>query len=464
MSKNSSFYDIIIYMKKIFAQNLIDLAQKLPSPLYAVGGVVRDFLIDGSISNDIDLGAPIPSEQLILALQNTGFKVVAEYKRTGTVMFTDGKIRYEYTAFRREKYIGGIHTPIETEFTEDIKEDALRRDFKCNAVYYDLKNYCIVDPLGGVNDIKNRTLDTVTYADQVFSCDGLRLMRLARFAGELDFRPTPIVLNSAKKFADNITDISPERIFNELTRILQADTAHSFSDKCGHYTGLKILDDTRVLDRIFPELAEGRGMAQRADFHRYDVLEHGLRCVLYAGKSIRLGALMHDIGKPYCFKRDGYYYHHFEEGEKIVEKVLKRIKADNATIAQVKFLVKEHMVDLDCSMKENKVRRFIVKNQDRLDELLMVKQADFRASLETESTAPTLIKWGRIYSAMKADGTPFSLKELKISASDLIEIGFKDREIGKELKKLWDDTIIHPERNVYELLMRTAEWDYYKRK
>lgn len=62
----------------------------------------------------------------------------------------------------------------------------------------------------------------------------------------------------------------------------------------------------------------------------------------------------------------------------------------------------------------------------------------------------------------KNDGTPFSLKELKISATDLIEIGYKDKEIGKELKKLWDDAIIHPEKNVYELLMRTAEWDFYK--
>lgn len=449
-------------MKRIFAKNLIELAQKLPSPLYAVGGVVRDFLIDGTAGVDIDLAAAIPSELLIKAFEGTDFRAVAEYKRTGTVMFTDGKIHYEYTAFRREKYIGGIHTPIETEFTLDIKEDALRRDFKCNAVYYDLKNDTIVDPLGGVNDIKTHTLDTVTIADKVFSCDGLRLMRLARFAGELNFRPTPTVLNAARKYADNIRDISPERIYAELVRTLQADTAHSFSDKQGHYTALKILDETRVLDRIFPELAEGRGMAQRADFHRYDVLEHGLRCVLYADKSIRLGALLHDIAKPYCFKRDGYYYHHFGEGEKMAESVLKRLKADNATIEQVKFLVKEHMVDLDCSMKENKVRRFIVKNQDRLTELLLVKQADFRASLETESTAPTLIKWGRIFQKMKADGTPFSLKELKISATDLIEIGYKDKEIGKELKKLWDDAIIHPEKNVYELLMRTAEWDFYK--
>ena len=449
-------------MKRFFAKNLIDFSENLPSPLYAVGGVVRDFLIDGSFSLDIDLAAAIPADQFICALKNAGFKVAAEYKRTGTVMFTDGKIRYEYTSFRRESYVGGEHTPSVTEFTDDITEDALRRDFKCNAVYYDIAGAKFVDPLGGMEDIKNKVLDTVTSADKVFSNDGLRLMRLARFVGELNFKPTAGVLAAAKKHSDNIKDISPERIYAELTMILKSDTKHAFSDPIGHYSGLKILDDTRVLDKIFPELAEGRGMVQRADFHKYDVLEHSLRCVLYANKKVRLAALLHDIGKPYCFKRDGYYYHHFEEGEKIAERALRRLKADNATIDLVKFLVKEHMVDLDCSMKEHKVRRFIVKNFDLLDELLMVKQADFRASLEDDIKAPTLIKWGRIYQQMRCDGTPFTLKELNVSASHLIDIGYEGQEIGKELKKLFDYAIIHPEKNVFEVLKSRAEWDYYK--
>ena len=79
-------------------------------------------------------------EELIPYLSEAGFEIVAEYKRTGTVMFTDGVNHYEYTAFRKEKYLGGEHTPSVTEFTEDIGEDAVRRDFKCNAIYYDIKN------------------------------------------------------------------------------------------------------------------------------------------------------------------------------------------------------------------------------------------------------------------------------------------------------------------------------------
>ncbi len=451
-------------MKNILPKNLIDLANLMPKPLYVVGGAVRNFLIDGSLSTDIDLAGAISTANFIEVLNGFGIRESAVYPRTGTVMFSDGVYRYEYTAFRRDKYSGGEHLPEQTEFTEDINEDALRRDFKCNAVYYDVKKDKIIDLLGGVEDIKNKTLSTVCEPDKVFSVDGLRLMRLARFAGELNFKPTYEVIQSAKKYADNILDISPERVFNELKMILVSNCKYTFSDPIGHYNALKILDHTRVLDKIVPELTEGRGMVQRADFHKYDVLEHSIRTVLYSHPSIRLGALFHDIGKPFCFLRDGYYYHHFDEGERIAERVLKRLKADKATISQVKFLVREHMVDLDCSMSEAKVRKFLVKHHERLDELRWVKQADFRASLEIESTAPTIVKWKKIYDKMIAEGTPFTLKDLKITAGDLVSIGYKDKWIGKELKSLFDYAVLHPDKNNHENLVGLAKKHIAKQK
>lgn len=449
-------------MRKFLPKNLIWIAQNLPKPLFVVGGAVRNFLIDGSISQDLDLAGTIPINQFVQVLGGGDIKISAIYSRTGTVMFKVGDYNCEYTAFRKEKYVGGTHTPISTQPTDNIVEDALRRDFKCNAVYYDILNEKLVDPLGGINDINNKIIDTVDGPDIVFSADGLRLMRLARFVGELNFKPTYDVIKSATKFADNILDISKERIFTELKLIINADKKYAFSDPLGHYNALKVLDQTKVLDRIMPDLAEGRGMVQRADFHKYDVLEHSLRSVMYADPEVRLAALFHDIGKPYCFKRDGYYYHHFEEGERIAERVLKSLGADKNTIKQVKFLVKEHMVDLDCSMKESKVRRFIQRNHDMLEQLLMVKQADFRASLEIDDTAPTLVKWNRIYDKMLKDGTPFTLKQLEINASDLIEIGYKDQQISKELKALFDFAGQYPQKNNKQALFDKAKEDYLK--
>ena len=447
-----------------FQKNLINLALSLDKPLYAVGGVVRNFLIDGSMSIDVDLSAAIKPADFKRALLDFGFTVTAEYPRTNTVLFSDGQRRYEYTAFRREKYVGGEHTPISTEPTDNLYEDALRRDFKCNAVYYDIAKDVIVDPLSGVRDIEDRRLDTVVSPERVFSSDGLRLLRLARFVGELNFTPTVAVIEAAKHHADNILDISPERIYAEMNMILTADVKYPFSSPIGHYRALKVLDETRVLDWIFPELADGRGMAQRADFHKYDVLEHSLRCVAYSHIGVRWGALMHDVGKPFCFRRDGYYYHHFSEGEKIAEKILTRLKAEKATIKQVKHLVKEHMVDLDCSMKESKVRKFLVKNYDSIEQLLDVKQADFRASLEVDYTAPTVVKWRKILSKMKMDGTPFTIKDLKINGQDLMDLGYKDKEIGKELKNLWDFAILSPEKNSFEVLLARAKQDLKKLK
>ncbi len=434
-------------------KRLVSLAKKLNKPLYAVGGVVRNFLIDKSIARDIDLSASVAVEELLPILKEVGFTVVAEYKRTGTVVFKSSKQKYEYTAFRKEVYAkGGAHTPVEVYPTDDILEDARRRDFKCNAVYYDIAKGEIVDVLGGVEDIKNKILDTVIEPERVFENDGLRLLRLARFAGELNFKPTDRVLFAMEMYADNISAISPERVFSELKKILVSDKAYPFSDVKGHYTGLKILDKTMVLDRIFPELTMGRSMAQRADFHKYDVLEHSLRCVLYSPPRVRLASLFHDIGKPYCFKRDGKYYYHDIEGVKIAGEVLKRLKADNRTISQVKYLIKEHMVDLDCSMEENEVRLFLVDNYDKLDELAEVKQADFRASLERDEPAPTIVKWQKILHNMLSDGVPFTVRGLAISAKELLEMGVDERKIGQTQKKLLELTATKRLRNDKETL------------
>ena len=298
-------------MKKIIDQKIENFAKSLPYPLYFVGGLVRNYLIQKNLSTDLDVCGATSVEEIENALKNHGGKVVASYKRTGTIVFSlNGKI-YEYTRFRKDGYsAGGKYQPDKVEFTFDISEDAVRRDFKCNAVYYDIVGEKFVDPLGGIEDIKNKVLDTVKDPKEVFSHDGLRLLRLSRFCGELGFTPTREVLKSAKQNASNIDDISVERIWEEIKKILVADDKYSFSPKNGHYTALKVLDQTRVLDRIFPQLTEGRGLSQRKDFHDYDVLEHSLRCVLYAPKEVRVSALLHDVAKPILVAKNGNSYGH----------------------------------------------------------------------------------------------------------------------------------------------------------
>ena len=448
-------------VKVIIPLTLIKIAERLSAPLYVVGGYVRNFLIDGTLSSDIDIAAPLSTEEVVSAAESLGFKVVAEYKRTGTAVIFDGERKYEYTRFRTDVYDkGGAHTPVCTEFTDDIKLDALRRDFTCNAVYYDIVRDEIVDPLGGVSDIETKTLNTVKSPSEVFSSDGLRLMRLARFTGELNFTPTGEVLKGAKEYAKNIKDIAPERIYDELKKILVADTKYPFSDKVGHYSALKVLERTGVLDILFPELTAGRGMTQKAEFHKYDVLEHSLRAVLYADKSGRLAAFLHDVGKPFCKITYGTYKGHAERGEAIARDILKRLKADKRTVDRVAALVKFHMFDVKCDEEESVVRRFIVGNLAILSDLLKLKQADFTAGKDQPHIAPAVSKWLDIYRKMQSDGTPFTLKDLKITAKDLIIIGFNGRSVGEELKFLFKFAVDNPENNVKKTLREKAAADF----
>lgn len=450
-------------MKIFVAPELYNLALACPRPLYVVGGYVRNFLIGGIVSDDLDIASALPASEFAKIAESRGFNVVAVYPRTNTVKIARDSLKCEYTSFRKDVYAsGGGHSPLFSELTEDIKEDALRRDFKCNAVYYDVKKERTADPLGGEKDIKNRVLSTVKSADEVFSADGLRLMRLARFAGELGFEPDAEALAAAKANAGNIADISPERIYDELKKILVSDGKYPFSVPDGHYRGLKILEQTRVLDYIAPQLTAGRGMFQRADFHKYDVLEHSLKTVYYAPEKVRLAALLHDSGKPYCMNAFGKYHGHAEEGIRIAGEILARLKADKKTVRQVKFLVGAHMTDLAGDMKEIKVRRFIAENYDMFPALFELKQADFSAGMDCAGEPPSLIKWKKIFSEMQRDGTPFTLRELNISARDLEKIGFYGEAIGRELCSLRNRAVEHPELNERGLLIAAAEKDFEK--
>lgn len=448
-------------MRIILPKNVKILSEHCSLPLYAVGGYVRNFLIDGSISADLDLAAALSTEEIKSAAHSCGFTIVCEYKRTGTIVISDGKRKYEYTRFRTDLYsAGGGHKPLRSEFTNDLTLDAKRRDFKCNAVYYDIKADKIVDPLSGVSDIENKVLDTVISPEQVFCSDGLRLMRLARFSAELGFTVREEVLSEAKKYADNIRDIAPERIYEELKKILVADGKYPFSYKRGHYTGIKILEKIGVLDILFPELTAGRGLGQRADFHKYDVLEHSLRSVLYADKEIRLAALLHDVGKPYCKIQFGTYTGHAEAGEKIATDILKRLKADNRTIKKAAFLARWHMFDLKNNEPESALRLFFVKNNKYFIDLLNLKQADYSACKDDCSTCPTVIKWRKVYDKMLSDGTPFSVSDLNISAEELIAIGYKKSKIGEELKRLFEFAVVNPELNDNAALQNLAKRDF----
>lgn len=378
------------------------------------------------------------------------------------------KVEAEYAAFRSDKYIRGEHTPAETFFTEDISLDARRRDFACNAIYYDISADSFVDPLGGIDDVSAKILRTADAPDKVFGEDGLRLLRLARFAGTTGFTPTAETIASAKKNAALIADIAPERVFAELKLILAAD--EKYGNERGVYEALKILDETRVLDGIFPELTAGRNLKQRADFHDHDVLEHSLRAAAYSVRAgalaggedvpapfeVRLAALLHDIGKPAAYFRDGKFSDHPNVGAEICRAALTRLKAPVKTIAFIEDLTRWHMYDYDLNTKENKLRKFIVSHYDIFAALLLVKQADYSACKDDLSPAPCVIRLKNLEAKMRAENVPFSLKELAVRGNEIAPLLPSPRYVGATLNELLLHCAMIPSDNVKERLLRLA--------
>ena len=438
-------------------EKLRNRAEKADFPLYVAGGAVRDAL-SGFDYEDIDLAAPAAADEMCTLAERCGFTVCGVYKNTGTVNLSDGQKKYEFTSFRTDVYRRGAnaggHAPAEVRFTGSIEEDAKRRDFKCNAVYYDIANDRIADPLGGVADIRARTVNTTRDADEVFAEDGLRLMRLARQCGQTGFTPSLECIFGAKFNAARIQKIVPERIFAELKLLLHADEKHGV--RFGHYDGLKLLEGTDVLGYILPELAAGKGMPQRKDFHDHDVLEHSLRAAKYADPRVRLAALLHDAGKPWCYQNTGKYHGHDEAGARIGRQILERLKAPKKETETVVRLIGAHMYDLDGKARESKVRAFIAKNADIYELLLLVKQADYMACKDKTDVCPTIVKWEDIRKKMLDEGAPFTLKELKIDGNALKGL-FPPEKIGKALNTLFFECVYDGKKNDPEKLRTAAE-------
>ena len=440
-------------MRAILPEKLIHLAHACQKPLYVVGGFTRDFLGNLHSSHaDIDLCGPMLADEFSAIASDNGFITQAVYKHTGTVKLSDGCGNdFEYACFRSDKYVRGEHTPAEIFFTDDIALDARRRDFTANAVYYDIDKGEFIDPLNGIPAIQEKRLTTVDKAEKVFGEDGLRLMRLARFTAQLGFYPDEECIRGATEGADMIADISPERIFAELNQILLADQKYGITD--GHYQGLLILEKIGVLAKLFPELTTGKGLAQRADFHKYDVLFHSLRSVKYAQPEVRLAALLHDVGKPFCHFRDGNSFEHPKEGARLAEEILQRLKAPKKTIERVCDLVLWHMYDFNLMVKENKLRKFFVDHYEILDELMMVKQADFSGCMDNETVATTVVRWKTLLKKLQDEAAPLQIKDLSIKGNDLLQ-RIPAPMISHVLREFLYHAVCFPSDNKKEVLLK----------
>ena len=202
------------------SQNLKKLSKFFPEDLFVVGGFVRNQLLKLG-GADVDLCSSVDIEEVSKRLAASEFSVKVKNLKLGSILISCDGEAFEYTAFRKEEYAqGGAHCPISVVRTDKIEEDVLRRDFSINAIYYNINKDECVDPCHGVIDLTDNVLRAIKNADEVFCHDGERILRMVRIAGELNFKIDKKTFASAKKFAQNLNDISGSRKLAEMEKIL----------------------------------------------------------------------------------------------------------------------------------------------------------------------------------------------------------------------------------------------------
>lgn len=230
------------------SENLEKLAFKLKSKaeLFVVGGYVRNALL-GFYDTDVDLASELTPDQLKKLLKFSDYKVVDVSKKLGTVLIKIGDEQYEHTTFRKEEYEdSGKHCPEKAEFVKDIREDAKRRDFCCNAIYYNINKKRLVDIYSGAYDVTKKLIKCVETPSYVFTSDGLRILRMVRQSAELGFKIDKNTYSTAKQMVYRIKDISGQRKYNELSLMLYADKKYMVSKPNAHIKALEMFNDLRI--------------------------------------------------------------------------------------------------------------------------------------------------------------------------------------------------------------------------
>jgi len=307
--------------------------------LFLVGGSVRDAIVglDPDRAFDFDLATDARPEQTEALLRTWADAVWTVGKRFGTIGAKKDDRQVEITTFRAEAYSPDSRHP-EVSFGDTIEGDLARRDFTVNAMALALPGLQLVDPYGGLADLAARALRTPLDPEVSFADDPLRMLRAARFVAGLGLEPAGPLVAAVRAMHERITIVSPERIRDELDKLLVVETPS---------TGLWFLVDTGLADHFLPELP---ALALEQDpIHRHkDVLAHTFAVVdkTSPDRLLRLSALLHDIGKPRtrAFGDGGVTFHHHEVvGARMAKQRMTALHYSNEDVAVVTRLVELHL-------------------------------------------------------------------------------------------------------------------------
>ncbi len=363
-------------------RNVGEIADSMGREVYVVGGYVRDLIL-GRQSPDMDfvtIGSGIDLAREVAA--GLGHPdSIAVYPTYGTAQVRHKGLELEFVGARKESYSRESRNPIVEEGTLD--DDQKRRDFTINAMAICLnadRYGMLLDPFDGMSDLKARIIRTPLDPDITFSDDPLRMMRAVRFATQLGFRILPETFEAIKRNKERIRIITKERINDELSKIIRSPRPS---------VGFRILDMAGLLEIIFPQLCELKGVETKEGRGHKDNFAHTLQVLdNVAEKSdnewLRWAALLHDIAKPRTKRYDpklGWTFHnHNFIGEKMIPRLFREMKLPlNEKMKYVAKMVGLHMRPQSVAeegVSDSGVRRLITDAGEALEDLMTLCEAD----------------------------------------------------------------------------------------
>jgi poly(A) polymerase len=368
-----------------FAEQICRMLRAAGHQAYLVGGCVRDILLkrepaDYDVATD---ATPDRVQQLFPHSLAVGakFGVIVVLQDVPDESVAGAPLQAEVATFRSDVgYSDGRH-PDKVVFASSAEEDVKRRDFSINALLLDPETNEILDFVGGRRDLSAGIIRAIGRATERFTEDKLRMVRAVRFAARFRYAIEASTFSAIVRLAPNIHEVSAERLRDELTKILTEGAARR---------GFELLDETRLLDELLPEVSRMKGVEQPPQFHpEGDVWTHTLMMIggLPVGCSPTLawGVLLHDVGKPPTFTPPSRpndrirFDEHPEVGVRIAEEICRRLRFSNDDTAQIMALVASHMRFKDVpQMKASTLKRFV--RLDRFDEHLELHRLDCTSS------------------------------------------------------------------------------------
>lgn len=416
---------------------------------YAVGGCVRDSLL-GREPSDWDVTTSAKPQQVKALFHHT----IDTGIQHGTVTVMLGHEGFEVTTYRIDGEYEDSRHPKEVVFTANLIEDLKRRDFTINAFAYN-ERCGIVDAFDGMGDLDKGIIRCVGNASERFGEDALRMLRAVRFSAQLGFTIAEDTRSAIRELVPNLQNISAERIQVELVKLLLSD----------HPDYMRDAYSLGITGIVLPELDTAFATAQHNPHHQYTVGEHLMQTLLHirADRSLRIAALLHDIGKPSVRTTDeegiDHFHGHVEVSEQMAVEILKRLKFDNDTIDHVRKYVRYH--DYKPEPDVRSVRRAINKTgAEYFGQIMEIRRADTLAqsSYQREEKLARIDEIERLYAEIMEKNQCVSLKTMEITGNDLIALGVpRGKQIGEILNRLLDEVLQNPQNNVHEYLVEKAK-------